>query len=53
MTGNSQHEEKLSYRMIQDEISAGCSNYRDVTWLFLMRIFLKWDLLSHGKGQVL
>lgn len=25
MKGNSQHEEKLSYRMIQDEISAGYS----------------------------
>lgn len=23
--GNSQHEEKLSYRMMQDEISVGCS----------------------------
>lgn len=28
-------------------------NYRDVNWLFLRRILLKWGLLSYSKRQVL
>lgn len=52
MKGNSQHEEKLSYRMIQDEISAGYSKLQRCKLVISQENLLKirtYYLIVKGK----